>query len=456
VRQKLKQVFIRLKDPNSFINHFSYNFLANMVLIGSQIFFAPILTRFYPPESYGSFTSIFAFALNIATLLTLRYEYALLVERSKFNRDIIARLLTIFALIVSLLLLLAFALNRAWSNTFFGLEQSSYCIFSLPLLVLLQAMFQITGMEITLKKKYKDNFIYGSSSLLLSKGITLGAGKIWNGHFGGMLAGDILLRLFYILFRVLVSLKKRFHKYFLLVKGDIARGKALFKKYKQFPLYELPSGYISLLVNQSHLYFLTFLKEKALLGLLGVTFTVLDAPMRLLSYSIAPILMQKVSELNKAKKDYSVFLTRIFLAFFLITTIPFLVCTFWATDIFTFVFGSKWAKLGVYVSSFLIFYFFRIEVDIHENLLAVTGFNKNKFIINLFSGFLRVTTLLVLFWITKDAERSIILWGFASAIIYFFLSLYYSWLLNIRSIIIVLIKIAVLAMGLYTFVLSNK
>lgn len=442
----------RIRNKESSYNHVGYLVSANLVTVLSQFIFAPVLTRIYSPDSYGIFATFFAAGLNISALLTMRYEQSLLLETEKENRKLISAILVTIAFVFCSILFVLMLVNVEFASNLIGANSTTYWVLLFPLFIFSNIFFLVTGVEATLAKKFRDAFVWGSPSLIASKFVNLGYGYFFSGHFSGLVFGDIFLRIAFLIFRIAVSLKNRFWSYFIFSKIKIRKAISLLKKYKKFPFYELPSSYFSLFVGQSHLYLLAAIKETTILGWLGISFSLLDAPLRLISYSISPILMQRATEMRNRLPEFRIILERVVSVIFFIALIPSAILYFWGEDIFAFMFGKEWAMSGVIVSSFIFFYMFRFEFDILDNIMTVMGLQKKKFVIYLIEGFTRVSLLMITWFITKDAFKTIILWAYECAIVYFFVTLFSYRLLNLRLKKLIMFKIIISVIFFIAFI----
>ncbi len=443
----------RFRNPESMYNHVSYLFLGNLVTILSQFVFAPLITRYYTPESYGTFSAFFAAGLSLSTLLTLRYEQSLLLEENPENRDRIAAILVTFGFYFTGLLMGVMLIDADFFSALIGATGSSYWILLFPVFVFLNVFFLVTGVESTIAKKFRDAFVCGAPTMASSKLINLGYGYAFNGHFSGLLLGDIYLRLVYVTFRLGISLKKKLARYFIFSLSQLRQTVVLLVKYKRFPLYDLPAMYINMIVGQSHIYFLTALKQHMVLGWVGISFALLDAPLRLISYSVSPVLMHRATVMRDQMPEFRKLLIRVVTGIYLVALLPSAILFFWGGEIFSFVFGSQWAMSGLIVSSFIFFYTFRFEYDILDNIMSVLGLQKSKLLVYVVEGFTRISLLIITWLILRDPLQTIITWAYECAIVYFFVTMYAYRLLHLRMSRLLVLKtmISILFLGAYFF-----
>lgn len=447
------KVLSKFKDRQSSYNHVSYLMANNFVTILSQFLFAPLLTRVYSPEAYGVASVLFALGLNISTLLTMCYEQSLFFEVRQRNRDLISSTVVTWSFVVCSFILLFVLLNPDAVSGVIGIPGGSFwMLLLLPVYIFILVLCNMSYIEVTLKKKYKDTFTWGAPGMVGSKFFSLGYGYIRGGHFSGLFLGEVLLKLYIALFRVLISLKKNLGAYLLFSRKGIKKGLSLLRTYKRFPYYELPASYFSLFVGQVPIYFLTFLKANAVVGWFSISISLLEAPIRLISFSVSPILMQKLTEMKNNMDGYRKILEKTFTLIFLIILVPSLILFFYGKDLFSLFFGEKWIEAGIISSSFIFVYLFRFELDLLYNVLTVMGFQKKKFLVFLIEGIIRISLLVITYLIVRDPLRTIIIWASECALVYYFVTLYAYGILRLKLTKLIILKTLVTGLFLLAFV----
>ena len=296
-------------------NHVSYLFLANLVTIVSQVVFAPLLTRYYTPEAYGLFSAFISAGINISTILSLRYENALLLETNEKNRNLIAGMIVTLGFAGGLLMTIFILSFPGFLSQLVGTGNSTLMLLMIPVFVVVNIFFIVTGVEVTLTNKYRDSFFYGSPAMVGSKVYSLAYSVFINGHFAGLFTSDIISRLALVIIRLTISLKKGVKSYLIISHQQVMAGLLLLKKYRRFPIYDLPATYINIFVGQAPVYFLTALKQTAILGWLGISLSMLEMPLRLMSYSLAPVLMQRAGSMRDDPAGFQKILESLFRLF---------------------------------------------------------------------------------------------------------------------------------------------
>jgi lipopolysaccharide exporter len=435
-----------LSTKGSFVQNASYNSLSYVVLIGTQILFTPFISRIYDPATYGLFATILALAMNMAIVFGLRLENLVYIVKEPEERKFIVKFLSGSSFFLSVLLFAVCLIlyNLPLSST--SLFKNPYFLF-FPLLTFIQVVFTLTGGEAVVAKAFKSSFIWSVPVNIGSKLYSLSYGYLTKGNIAGLLVSEVILRGGYMVTRIKWILKKDFRDYFYFSKDIFRRGIQLVKKYKRFPIYELPVVYFNVFTSQIHIYLLAFLNEPTVIGWVGMAFTILESLTRLFAYSISPVLIQKCSELVDNREELNRRLIKVFYFFNLVAAIPFIIILFAGPSLFAWAFSSKWLIAGKLAASFSIFYIFKMEFEVIDELLSVLQRQKLKFNIALINNVLKVGSIILLFWLFSDPLKALSYWAIFSAFTACLLLFIEYRILHIRSSILVIIKLLFLALA---------
>jgi O-antigen/teichoic acid export membrane protein len=437
-----------LGTKGSFIQNASYNSLSYIILIGTQIIFTPLIARIYDPATYGLFATILALSMNVATIFGLRMESLVFIEKEASQKKFIVKFLsgTSFFLSVFLFIICMILHELPFNST--SLFKSPYFLF-FPLITFIQVVFTLTGNETTVAKAFKSSFIWSIPVNIGSKIYSLSYGYLTKGNIAGLLVSEVLLRGGYMLTRIKLILKKDFKDYFYFSKTSFQKGLQLIKRYKQFPIFELPVVYFNVFTSQIHIYVLAFLNQKSIIGWAGMAFTLLDAPMRLFAYSVSPVLIQKCSELIDNRKEFSYRLIKVLYFFSMVAAIPFIVILFVGPPLFSWAFGHKWLIAGKIAAAFSIFYIFKMEFDVLDDLLSILQLQKFKFRIALINNSLKIGSILFIFWLIPDPLKALSYWAIFNAFTTCMLLFLEYRMLHIRSVLLVVIKLLMLFLAIF-------
>jgi len=333
---------------------------------------SPILTRLYEPEDFGLLAIYLSIVSIMCVVATCRYEMAIMLPKTDNEVNSIVKLifsLITFTAFISFIIVLFYSTNIA---VFFGNPELANWLYLLPISIFLTSTSQTFTYLLIRNKNFKQlaiNKVFASStnvSLQLSVGATLNTS--W-----GLLLGNIAS----ILISILVIIKsKLIAKYFFFTDCEINKAA---KKYKKFPLFDVPSVLLNLCANQLPLLVLGKFFGLGILGAYSFMYKTLMMPVNLISTSILDVFKQKATEDfnrdNNCRKIYvSTFMKLVCLA-----TPIFSILGVFAPELFSMIFGNKWRLSGEFAQIMAPMFFFNFIA----NPLSYTFFIAGKQNINL-------------------------------------------------------------------------
>lgn len=308
----------------------------NVIVQLIPICFTPFLTRIYSPEEYGVFSKYYvAFGL-FSILATGRYEYALLHPKSDEEVSLLVKISFFFSFLIGILIFFTSLIYSFFSD----LNYIYYVI--LPLSVIGIGTFQTINSWLNRLANYKKIL---SSKLIqnISKtffelffgiiGIT--SIGLFLGHVFGILISNCYLFLFSNLkFKITIQS---------IEKVQIIQ---LVKKYKDYPLYNLPFSFIDRLASSIPLIFVSTYFSYQSLGYFSFTERIIYSPFSLISAPISMVLLKEVSELYRENKSINNVIQKITKILIYLSIVPFLFLILFSNLIFPKIFGIEWTTSG--------------------------------------------------------------------------------------------------------------
>ena len=325
-------------------SEFSRNVLTlmtgSMIAQAIPIAISPILTRIYTPEDFGMFALYMSISSLFAIFATGRYELAIMLPKKDEDAVNILAFSVIIAFFISLLSFLIVLFFNQEIVSWLGNASLSNWLYVIPLSVLFTGLYQSLNYWNNRKKSYKRLAVSRVTQSATTGSVNLGMG--WSG-FGvsGLivagLSGQVAATT--VLGRTIWQHDKRMFKYV-----DKLKIFALIKKYKKFPLLNLPNAVIdsfrlsgiNLLIAK---YFAT-----ATLGQFSLAWKMVQVPIVLVGGSLAQVFFQKVS--SSKKSDLYAIIVKYIKKASLISAPIFLLVYLFSEDIFGFVFGKNWVLAG--------------------------------------------------------------------------------------------------------------
>lgn len=316
------------------------------------ILISPFLTRIYSPENFGVLGLFVSMSSFLGVIISLRYDSAII----QADNDAEAKQLGVVAFISSLffsvlLFLVVLFFNDSISSLFDNKKIGNWLYF-LPLTVLSISLFYILSFWLNRKKRFVEmsvnKIVNKSSESFIS--LLLG---VLNFKSIGLLFGYIFGQFITTLLLLNKVRKDKFR-----IKPLLA--KKVIKKYKEFPVYFLPSTIMSEVSSNVSLLLMGSLYGATFTGFYALVFRVTYLPLGLVGNSIGDVYRQKAYEHYLEFGNCKELFLKTFKTLFLIGLAPLVALLFMGEYLFTFVFGSEWETAGTISKyfSFLIFFQF--------------------------------------------------------------------------------------------------
>jgi len=432
VTNEIKQLKKSLFKKDSFAQNFAFVFSGKAVAIVVQVIFAPILARIYSPEAYGVFSVFTAVSVNLALIATLRLEGALVLPRENEEFGQLLKAVVLIALVFSgLITLISLIANR---QIVFLLKagDTGWLYYTLGPVVFLISLFQITNNWVIRNKAFKDSFHYGIPVNISTRVFNLVYGIFTKGAAHGLILADILNKAITVFLRLVFILKSGLT--FLSIRLSWENFRGLVKKYRQFPLFDMPGSWVNLFSAQLPIYIVT-LSFGALaanyVGQLGFAINLLDIPMGLLGSSMAPVFLQRISEAQHSKPDEIGRLTiSLFKKLLYIGILPFAILTAFGDIIFAWIFGARWEMAGVFTAYLGVYYLFRLISSPLSSVFVVLNRQQKLFAFQLFLFVGRAIVLAIGAFVLRDIFWVVLLFGIFNAVAYFLVAI---WILHLTG-----------------------
>jgi len=368
----------------------SGTFIAQLVVIVFQIF----LRRIYSPEDFGAFAVYMSIVGILATVVSLRYEQAIILPRSSEVGQNILKLSVVIAFAFSIILLLFFLFfgNIAVEITNFPVKYSNWLII-IPLSIFVFSVSQSLNYYLIRQKM----FAVSSTNKIIRRSFE-GFFQISIGKFGyaaGLFIGDLIGQ-GSVIVRSLLKIKSGFS--FTLSLDEM---KSAAVRYKDFPV---KNGIPALLNSLSLLLPIIIINSKfssEVTGYFDLARMILIIPLSLITASMSQVLLQSFAEKRNSRKSIVKNATGTFISLLVISLFFILIIKFFGEWLFGFVFGSQWSNSGMY-ASLLVWAFalkfivspFNVIFTVFEKIGILSVWQMFYFILILLLYFLKFNTII--------------------------------------------------------------
>lgn len=359
-RKFIRQSFV-LSSASLFSQLFSF--------LGSLVLF-----RIYAPAEYGKYGIFVSVSAILSLIGTGQLQHAVFIsQHKKETEQLISVMMTLSVFISVLTALLLWATYGQWKWISFA------SIYLLPLSVLSGGLFfimyalSVSTKEFSLLTHQK---IYGA---IIGPLISVGIG-IWYREAGGLVAG-FLISQWISVFVFYQTLIRSFRFNFNFNRNEWMH---VLRKFKNFPLFTLPSELINALVNQLPLILLGRYYSLEATGHYKMATTILNLPVGAISIPVGAVFKQQASEalaLFKSCREIYLRTTRLLI---LTGLLPYLVLGLFGTWLITLVFGSGWQAAGIMIQILAGMYLVRFVVSPLTSVTQLTGHQQFALWFNVF------------------------------------------------------------------------
>lgn len=385
----------------------------------------PILTRNYTPEDFGYYTTFIAIYTVLCSFATGKYERVILLSKDKNDIVVVSTLgMTISGFFSIFLLAIIYISSLVFDMSILGIDSLlENWLYLIPIFLIIYAVNLIFLTYLNYQKNFKEI----SKSRVIKTFVSISVSLIcifFMKNMGGLILGE-LMGLFFSTIYLYPKLKFLFK----FEKKITSQFSTFASRYRNFPLYNIPSDLLNNSSAQIPVFFLTPVYGVQATGQYSLMKRMLDAPVTLLSSSILEVFRQKASEQYIAFGDCRELFVKTAKNLALISIIPFSLLIIFGTDIFAFIFGEEWRDAGKFAGIFSVYYFFKFVSSPLSYMFYIAEKQKMDFLLHIY---MFISSLLI-FYLPKIYSVSITetLWIYSINFVliyltYFLLSYKYS------------------------------
>jgi O-antigen/teichoic acid export membrane protein len=366
--------------------------LKGLVIMGSgtaisqvlKIIFVPILTRIYPPSIYGTLAVFSSLLLLLIVGSSLKYELAIpLPEKDNDAEYLLILSFSIVCIFTIVLFLILMFTGDFLAGVFhFEFIAPYYWLFCFGFFG--SSVYQILTYWTIRSKDYVSitrtkitQSISGSVSKIILGLLSLGS--------FGLICGEIIGRMVGI-----GSLGKPiFPKIWLTIHDlDFHKLKSMAHRYRKFPIFSLPAGFINELSLQAPILFLASMFGFETAGLFSLSYAMLVLPVSLITSSMGQVYAAECSELFRRKSgDILALYLNITKKLFMFGAPIILLGAFISPFLFPLIFGNAWKEAGIFVLPLSILVIAQFVFS-PTSRLDIFGYNHWDLILNISRTFL--------------------------------------------------------------------
>lgn len=327
--------------------HIKSEFLKSVVLLTSGTFMAqvvsyvatPVITRLFTPDEIGELGIFLRITAFITAIATARYELSLPLPKKDQHAFQLFRLSLRIATIT---LLSTFLIGLIY----WGVQGFSVTNFWFVLMIVVGSFFMIFKNIGTNWAIRMNNYKAISASSILTSftanGLKIVAGLLAFGSLG-LIVATVIGGGAAIIFFVKDYFNAKYQDGFQRSKKKI---QVLSKKYRDFPIYNLPHMLLDHGRELLVAFFVVLYFDQSVFGSYDHSFRMLKLPLALIGTAMGQVFFNRCSRMYSEHKALFPMLKRTTFQLFLISIVPFSVVFFFGEDLFLWVFGAEWGLSG--------------------------------------------------------------------------------------------------------------
>jgi O-antigen/teichoic acid export membrane protein len=333
-----------------------------------------------------------------------RFSLAITLPKEDSDSKIIVYLCNSVTLVLSVLLgvsvIILYFLNQVFEISWFP----DWALF-LPLIALIVGFTESFRFYLTRFSKFNDlakSRIVQAVVLVISH-LIFGFLKL---GYWGLILGQFCGYLVYVVY-LYISIKKFENLNISQWRSTFTEQKYFAKKYKDFPLFSMPSDGISVLTSQAPVFFLKSFFGSVTTGIYSLTNRVQGIPGSTIAKSILEVYKDKASREYREKGNCRSAFLKTFYLLLGITIVPFLVIMLFGEPLFAFVFGEDWRLSGTYAMILAPLFAFKMVVSPLSYTLIIAERQRLDFYLHLLMVIAIPASLFVSYKLFENAATSL-------------------------------------------------
>jgi lipopolysaccharide exporter len=305
---------------------------------------APIISRLFEPDDFGVFGSFSSVLSIVGVAVTLQYSMAIMLPKEDKEAANIFAVSLMSSLIISLASLFVGLFFADFLLKLLNAPKSKWLLWLLPLAIFVSGVNQSFQAWCVRRKAFKKT----ASSQIVRAGcvnaLQIATGLAQAGS-GGLITSSVIangcstinLSLQVISDKKLITESLKWNHILLLAK-----------EYRDFPLYSATQNLLNALAQGLPVLLLAHFYGVGIAGAYAFGSRMLQVPYNLILIAFRQVFFQKASETyNQGQEIFTLFIkaTSCLAALSIPIAIMFF---FWASEIFSFLFGSNWREAGLF------------------------------------------------------------------------------------------------------------
>ena len=306
-----------------------------------SFFLQPFIRRFFSIELFGTYSVYLSLIGIIMVVSSFRFDDAIVLPKTDKESTNVIGLSLIFNFFVNLILFVIALINGEKIKEFLNLSTSfPVPLYVVPIGAFLYNSYQCLNFWLIRKRKF-----YSVSVNKLTRRCTEGISQVSFALLKfpfGLILSDIIGQIANVFTVIIQTFKNGLN----LKLISFNRLRYVFKKYRDFPVYNMVPAFMSTCSFLLPVLFINMIYSSESAGIFDGAKFFLSVPLALVGTSFSSVLLQKVSDKFNKKESFLPDLKPVILIVFIISLSEILAIIFFGQELLRFLFGEKYILSG--------------------------------------------------------------------------------------------------------------
>ncbi len=372
----------------------------------------PVITRMFPPESFGLYALFIAFGNMLGAVSCLRYEQAILLPKEDGEAVAVLCLSLVVAAASALVLFGLLAVTKDPFLRILGVANLAPVAWLVPVVVF------SAGIGLAVQSWQARHNRFGTVARANVVTPIVGAVTKIGGGAAGFTSGTNLIFLHmaavavrpFVLSWRLVKDDFRFITAHVSGSGMLAAA----RRYARFPLYSTAAYFLGLLSTHLPRFVLNAVFDAATVGLYAIAIQVLYLPSRVVGNAIGLVFYQRSAAVAARNGEVGPLVEQVLKMLVALSLMPFMLLMTTGPELFQVVFGARWVTAGRYAMLLAPWLFLVFCTAPLQNLLSVKDLQHMETVFNLVAIVTRAGALAVGCVLSPRPDLAVFLFGLVS------------------------------------------
>ena len=338
------------------------------------------LARIYTPEDFGLFQVYFSISMVGTVFMTMRYEMAIMLPEKKEDARHVFVLSCLIAFAWSVIILLLVLLFRHPFAHLLKQPSLANSLFVLPFTLLVIGVYQSLNYWSNRHKQYTRLSFSRVARSVNSSVFSIAFGFVSFMKSTGLIIGDSLGQASSSLF---LGARLMRDEPGLFRNVSKAKLKEMAHRYRQFPLFNVPSGLLEKLSGNLPALILIPFYGATVVGLFSMSQRMISVPGSVVARAFGDVFRQSATEQYIQNKECKHLFLQTLKKLTILSVPAFTVLFFIVEPLFVIAFGEEWREAGTYARILMPMFLLQFIVSPLSNMFLVAEQQKKDFFLQI-------------------------------------------------------------------------